>query len=142
MYSNVPWPLGGAVGGPYDPALAAYLNAGSTHGVLHLGTPQLPGYAHPQPLQPGVGLPPAAAPLPTRAPRGAELYRLKICGVPACTDARLRQLFSLCGTVRPRGPSLCPSGRPRRLGRRCSRRHPPPTLPGAGACHASHAPRT
>ncbi|GBF88566.1 hypothetical protein Rsub_01281 [Raphidocelis subcapitata] len=90
------------MGGVYDPALAHHLNAGSTHGMLPAGVQHLAAFAHPHALQAhggGLLLPAAAAPPPPRQQRGAELYRLKICGVPACTDARLRQLFSLCGTV-------------------------------------------
>lgn len=42
------------------------------------------------------------------APGQGDLHRLKICGVPAgsFTDARLRQLFELCGKVSSQPSSL------------------------------------
>lgn len=64
----------------------------------------------------------AQGPPPQRAhaPHG-DLHRLKVCGVPAgdFTDARLRQLFELCGKVRAgRGGAAPP-------------RVPMPSTPGA-----------
>ena len=59
-----------------------------------------------QPQQRG---PPSAA---------GDLHRLKICGVPvgSFTDAKLRQLFDLCGKVRPRGQRrICANAAPRYL---------------------------
>lgn len=46
------------------------------------------------------GLLPQGSSSAVPAAHGGDLHRLKICGVPASTtDARLRQLFELCGKV-------------------------------------------
>jgi hypothetical protein len=78
------------------------------------GQPQPQGclpQQHPRPQQQRHGPPPQ--PHPARG-GPADLHRLKICGVPAgtFTDAKLRQLFELCGKVR----GLDGRGGPRGLG--------------------------
>jgi len=82
---------------------------GASSGLLHLHHMQ---FVHPDMMQQqymqqqqhhlqqgGGGAVPGP---PPSAAAPADLHRLKICGVPAgtFTDAKLRQLFELCGKVR------------------------------------------
>ena len=86
--------LGLGVDGSQHPAAMLQASYYSPHHQQHQQLHQQPMHHHTALAQ---GPPPQRAP----APGHGDLHRLKVCGVPAgdFTDARLRQLFELCGKV-------------------------------------------
>ena len=78
---------------------------GGAHPFLAPAPPSLPSlllqHHHQQQQHPFAERTAAAQQHQPQRPQAADLHRLKVCGVPpgAFTDARLRQLFELCGRV-------------------------------------------
>jgi hypothetical protein len=129
---GVPQPLPGPGGAPFAGMLpqASPLPAGlDVHGMMFMQQQQqqqqqqqallahqaFQGFLPPQQQQQQQHHPPPQQPQPQQHRGGqADLHRLKICGVPTgtFTDAKLRQLFELCGKVRGDGGDTCASTPP------------------------------